>query len=80
MKNLKILSISGSHVIDQNGIEKLDLIELNIEDNNKIKDVSFMKNLKILYASGNCGVDQNGIKGLDLIELDIENNNILIFL
>ena len=57
------------------GIEGLDLINLHVSDNNKIKNVSFMKNLYSLYAGNNCGIDQNGIKNLDLVELDASDNN-----
>jgi hypothetical protein len=42
------------------GIDGLDLIELNVADNKKITNVSFMKNLKILNARSMCGIDQNG--------------------
>ena len=59
MKNLKKLSAYGNCGINQNGIEELDLIELYVDHNEKIKDVSFMKNLKKLSAWGNCGINQN---------------------
>ena len=52
MKNLKILNASDNCGIDQNGINNLDLIELNVDDNSKINNVNFMKNLKILNAYG----------------------------
>jgi hypothetical protein len=69
MKQLKILSANFESGIDQNGIYGLDLIELYVDDNEKITNVSFMKNLKILSASFKSGIDQNGIYDLDLIEL-----------
>ena len=72
MKKLKILSACHNCGIDQNGIKELDLIELYVDYNEKITDVSFMKNLKILRACDNCGIDQNGIEELDLIELYVD--------
>ena len=56
-------------------IKNLDLIQLDISYNNKIKDISFMKNLKILNAYGNTELDQDSIKNLDLIELDVSYND-----
>jgi hypothetical protein len=56
------------------GINGLDLIELFVNGNNKITNVSFMKKLKILNASHDCGIDQNDIDGLDLIELFVNDN------
>jgi hypothetical protein len=41
-------------------IHGLDLIKLNVRDNTKIKNVSFMKKPKNLDASWTCGIDQNG--------------------
>ena len=61
MKNLKELNAS-----EKCGIEGLNLIKLNVCNNSKIKDVSFMNNLKKLVDS--CRIDQIGIKGLNLIE------------
>ncbi len=74
MVNLKKLNIWGSCGIDQQGIEGLNLIELNANYNGKIKDVSFMINLKILDARDSCGIDQQGIRGLNLVEFDAKNN------
>ena len=74
MKNLKKLYINNICGIDQNGIKGLDLIELDVDNNKKIKDISYMKNLKKLSAIGDCGIDQNGIMGLNLIELSATNN------
>ena len=68
MKNLKKLYARDNCDIDQNGINGLNLVELDARDNDKIINVSFMKNLKKLNTWGNCGIDQNGIKGLDLVE------------
>ena len=73
-KNLKRLDARRDYDINQNGIDGLNLIELNVQDNEKIYNVTFMKNLKILNASNDCGIDQNGIQGLDLIELKMSNN------
>ena len=50
MKSLKELDAGGKCGIDQNGIKRLNLIKLNIDDNDKIKDVNFMNSLKKLYA------------------------------
>src|SRR5438309_1323301 len=56
MKNLKILNAGGYCEIDQNGIDGLDLIELDVGYNLRIANVSFMKNLKKLSANGyDCG-------------------------
>jgi hypothetical protein len=46
MKHLEKLNAGNVSRIDQNLINRLDLIELTISFNNKIKDISFMKNLK----------------------------------
>ena len=70
MKNLKKLYANDNCGIDQKGIEGLDLIELNVNGNIKIRDISFMKNLKKLSAKYECGINQKGIEGLDLIELN----------
>ena len=61
--------------IDQDGINGLDLINLDAENNYKITNVSFMKSLRFLNASGICGIDQAGIKDLDLIKLDAADNS-----
>ena len=76
MKNLKRLKAWGHFCgIDQNGIKGLDLIELDITDNPKITDVSFMKNLKKLIAEGPlCGINNNSIKGLNLCTLNVLSN------
>jgi hypothetical protein len=52
----------------------LDLVELSVGDNKKIKDVSFMINLKILYAVGSCGINLQSIKGLNIDILDTHGN------
>ena len=76
MTNLQILNASGSYCeINNQGIENLNLIELNAYNNYKIINVSFMTNLKILNVSGWCGIDDNDIKNLNLIELNAHNNN-----
>src|SRR5271169_6080493 len=71
LTNLKKLN---NYSINQEGINGLDLIELDADRNEKIKDVSFMTNLKKLHALGCCGIDQEGIKGCNLIELDANYN------
>ena len=43
MKNLKKLNISGECGVDESGICELDLYEINLTGNNKVKDISFMK-------------------------------------
>ena len=76
MSNLQKLYAGIYCGIDQNGINDLNLIELNAKNNEKIKNVSFMSNLQRLNASGeNCGIDQNGITGLNLFILNINDNN-----
>ena len=82
--NLKILDccfefdynyIGNMSTIDQEGISELNLIQLNANSNEKIKNVNHMKNtLKILYCWGVSGIDQNGISELNLIELYAWNN------
>jgi len=42
LTTLKILNASRSYWIDQQGIQGLDLIELNANYNKKIKDISFI--------------------------------------
>jgi hypothetical protein len=60
MKRLKILDANYDCNIDQNNICGLNLVNLNVDDNKKITNVSFMKSLKILNAQGVCGIDHNG--------------------
>jgi hypothetical protein len=75
--NLSIEKLS-IHKQNQNFITNYifrNVILLDVSNNNKITNVSFMKKLKILYADGTCGIDQNDIKGLDLIKLNANNNN-----
>lgn len=67
MKSLKILHCSNSG-IDQNGIQNLDLIELDAHDNDKIFNVSFMKSLQKLNIKGKCGTDFN------LVEINYYGN------
>ncbi len=55
-------------------IKYINVAELDVSNNRKITNVSYMKNLKKLNASGNCGIDQKGIEGLDLVELHVSNN------
>lgn len=74
MKNLKKLDVSGKCGIDQEGIKGLLLMELSINDNCKINDLSTMKNLKELYARNN-GICQDGISQLDLLVLDRRGNS-----
>src|SRR5436309_652283 len=62
MINLKELNARDNCVINQKGIQNLNLIKLNVRYNSKITDVSMMTLLKELDASDNCGIDQNGIK------------------
>ena len=56
-----MLGASGYCGINDKGISKLNLTELNASDNNKITNVNHMTNLKILYARRNCGIDNEGI-------------------
>ena len=75
MTNLKVLYANEYSGINQNAIQKLNLVELYSRDNLKITNVSFMTKLKKLDISGkNSGIDQNGINGLDLIELRAMDN------
>lgn len=60
--------------IDDDGIKKLNLIELYVSHNYKIKDVSYMTNLRTLIACGNCGIDKKGINNLKFIELNTYGN------
>jgi hypothetical protein len=72
LTNLKRLC--ANNTIDQEAIQKLDLIELDLRYNKKIKNISFMSNLKKLFLSNRCKIDQNGIHKLDLIELYANGN------
>ena len=76
MKNtLKILNCENDSGIDQNGILELNLIELRVNNNEKIKNMNHMKNtLKKLDCSYDSGIDQNGISELNLIKLDASHN------
>jgi hypothetical protein len=60
MKHLKILHANYECKINQEVIDRLDLIELYVSLNDKIINVSFMKKLKLLIAAYSCGSDQNG--------------------
>src|SRR5271156_1122770 len=50
------------------------LVQLNIQGNKNINNISFLSNLKKLRVSYYCGIDQQGIQGLNLIEFDINQN------
>ena len=66
MTDLKILYASGSYCgINDKGISKLNLIELNASRNNKITNVNHMSNLKKLNARWDCGIDDEGISKLN---------------
>ena len=72
-KFLKIKKLCAKkNRVDQNGINGLDLIELDACNNNKIFDVSFMKKLQKLNARKNCGIDQKSINGLNWMFLSIQ--------
>ena len=73
MSNLK--KLTARYGIDQAGIARLNLTELNASDNCNIFDVSRMTNLRVLNASGDCGIDQAGIAGLNLTELHAGGNS-----
>src|SRR5205807_10203704 len=62
MTNLKKLCAKGSCGINDNGIQNLNLIELNAHDNSKITNVNHMTNLKKLWANLDCGINDDGIK------------------
>jgi len=78
MTTLKKLNAGYSCGIDQDGIQRLYLIELNASNNHKIKNVYFMTSMKKLYINGMCSVDQNGINGLDLTYLEAARNDLII--
>jgi Leucine-rich repeat (LRR) protein len=77
MTNLKILNIRGCNiVIDNTGIAKLNnLIELHVNDNEKITDLNHMTNLKILYACGYSGIGDTSISKLNLRRLHATDNS-----
>ena len=51
------------------------IMDLDVSNNPKITNVSFMKNLKILKAGWHCGIDQNGIQDLDLVRFSFNIYN-----
>ena len=53
MTSLKVLHAMHDSGIKQFGIRGLDLIGLNIYENGKVDDVSFMKNLKNIIVKFN---------------------------
>ena len=55
--------------------EMTELEYLDVSDNHKITDVSFLPSLKFLYIDDNCGIDDNGIKNLDLETLTCRYNS-----
>ena len=56
-------------------ILELNLIDLCIDFNEKIKNVNHIKNtLKILRCNGDNGIDQDGIAELNLIKLFAAGN------
>ena len=60
-------------IIEQNKYKNVE--KLNIDDNEKIKNVNHMKKtLKKLNCNWNCGIDQNGISELNLIALYAYDN------
>ena len=73
MKRLRRLDAGGCG-IDQDGIEGLDLYELNAWGNPKITSVYHMEKLRRLYVGWNSGIDQKEIDKLDLEELDAWGN------
>ena len=76
MKKLRRLVACGFACgINQEGIEGLNLTELNVWNNPNITSVSHMKQLRKLDASGShCGIDQKGIANLYLEEININWN------
>lgn len=65
----------ASSGLNQEAIEGFDLILIDCNNSDEIKDLTKMKNLKCANISGTCGVDQKGILGLDLVSLLMRNNN-----
>lgn len=76
LKKLSVLTICGfGHIIDQNAIDQLNLVELDVANNSDIKYVGHMTKLKILDASGNCGIKQDSIDKLNLRVLCADDNS-----
>ena len=72
MHRLKILEIDGSSYIDSEILRKLDLVELHLNNNYIISNLSGMKNLKVLHISGSVSaINQSSIWGLNLVELKL---------
>ena len=61
--------------LNQQGIDGLDLIELDASDNEKIFSVSFMKNLEVLKIMGKCGIGRDGIGDLCVYDLFAHGND-----
>ncbi len=69
----KFKKLLTTDILSQN--KYINVVELDVSDNPKITNVSYMKKLKKLNAGGNsCGIDQKGIEGLELVELNVSYN------
>jgi len=74
MSGLKILNIADTYV-NQENIEGLKLVELCVDHNPYVGDVTMIPTLKRLSARGErCGISQEGIVGLNLDYLDVSDN------
>ena len=64
--------------IEDHDLVGLNLVELNANNNKKIKKINHMTNLRILYASWKCGIDDDSListfGGLNLVKLNAWNN------
>ena len=75
MKNFKILYCRDNCGISDENIKDLDLRELYVTGNLKIKNIGHMKNLKILHCAWDSGITDEDIRDLDLIVLSAYDNS-----
>ena len=73
--HIKKLYAGGNCGINDDSLVGLNLVELNVWDNTKIRKINHMTNLRILYAGGSlCGINDDDIVGLNLVELNVSDN------
>ena len=75
MTNLRILYAWGDCGIEDDSLIGLNLVELNVSYNPKIKKINHMTNLKKLNASQNSGIEDDSLIGLNLVELSVNWNS-----
>lgn len=72
---LPVLRVSGDCLSSNNGIQVLNIDELDATNNIDINDISFMKNSRKLRANGKCGIRNDSIINLKALYA-VSNKNI----